>query len=73
MHRRLCRALRAETHEAGLEDSRYLNMALLAELRRETLRLTAWAARWTTSVSAAFFARLDGHDRKKTNQERLVF
>lgn len=38
---RLVRALCVETHEAWLEDSRYLNMTLLAELRKETLKLAA--------------------------------
>jgi transposase-like protein len=38
---RLVRALCVETHEAWLEDSRYLNMTLLAEQRKETLRLAA--------------------------------
>ncbi len=41
---RLVRALCVETHEAWLEDSRYLNMTLLAEQRKETLRLAAWPA-----------------------------
>lgn len=38
---RLVRALCVEIHEAWLEDSRYLNMTLLAEQRKETLRLAA--------------------------------
>ncbi len=38
---RLVRALCVETHEAWLEDSRYLNMALLAEQKKELLRLAA--------------------------------
>lgn len=38
---RLVRALCVETHEAWLEDSRYLNMTLLAEQRKEALRLAA--------------------------------
>ncbi|HET7237988.1 MAG TPA: IS256 family transposase [Terrimicrobiaceae bacterium] len=38
---RLVRALCAETHEAWLEDSRYLNMDLLRELRKEQLRKAA--------------------------------
>ncbi len=38
---RLVRALCVETHEAWLEDNRYLNMALLAEQRRERLRAAA--------------------------------
>jgi putative transposase len=35
------RALCAETHETWLEDSRYLNMALLREERKEQLRKAA--------------------------------
>ena len=38
---RLVRALCVETHEAWLEDNRYLNMALLAEQKKELLRLAA--------------------------------
>lgn len=38
---RLIRALCVETHETWLEDSRYLNMALLAEQKKEALRLAA--------------------------------
>ncbi len=38
---RLIRALCVETHEAWLEDNRYLNMTLLAEQRKEALRLAA--------------------------------
>ncbi|WP_043700522.1 IS256 family transposase [Tepidimonas taiwanensis] len=38
---RLIRALCVETHEAWLEDSRYLNMSLLAEQKKELLRLAA--------------------------------
>ncbi len=38
---RLIRALCAETHETWLEDSRYLNMTLLAEQKKELLRLAA--------------------------------
>lgn len=38
---RLIRALCVETHEAWLEDSRYLNMALLAEQKKELMRLAA--------------------------------
>ena len=38
---RLIRALCVETHEAWLEDSRYLNMMLLAEQKKEALRLAA--------------------------------
>jgi transposase-like protein len=38
---RLIRALCAETHETWLEDSRYLNMAFLAEQKKEQLRLAA--------------------------------
>ena len=38
---RLVRALCVETHEASLEDNRYLNMELLAEQRRERLRAAA--------------------------------
>ena len=38
---RLIRALCVETHETWLEDSRYLNMALLAEQKKEQLRLAA--------------------------------
>jgi hypothetical protein len=38
---RLIRALRVETHETWLEDSRYLNMTLLAEQKKELLRLAA--------------------------------
>ena len=38
---RLVRALCAETHETWLEDSRYLNMAFLAEQKKEQLRLAA--------------------------------
>jgi hypothetical protein len=30
-----------QTHEAWLEDSRYLNMMLLAEQKKEALRLAA--------------------------------
>ena len=35
---RLMRAPCVETHEAWLEDNRYLSMELLAEQRRERLR-----------------------------------
>jgi len=38
---RLVRALCVETHEAWLEDSRYLNMTLLAEQKKEMLRVAA--------------------------------
>lgn len=38
---RLVRALCVETHETWLEDSRYLNMTLLAEQKKELLRLAA--------------------------------
>lgn len=38
---RLIRALCVETHEAWLEDSRYLNMTLLAEQKKEMLRVAA--------------------------------
>lgn len=38
---RLIRALCVETHETWLEDSRYLNMMLLAEQKKELLRLAA--------------------------------
>ena len=38
---RLVRALCAETHETWLEDSRYLNMDLLWEQRKEQLRMAA--------------------------------
>jgi transposase-like protein len=38
---RLIRALCVETHETWLEDSRYLNMSLLAEQKKELLRLAA--------------------------------
>ena len=38
---RLTRALCVETHETWLEDNRYLNMALLAEQKKEHLRLAA--------------------------------
>lgn len=38
---RLVRALCVETHEAWLEDNRYLNMTLLAEQKKEILRLAA--------------------------------
>ena len=38
---RLVRALCVETHEAWLEDNRYLNMSLLAEQKKELLRLAA--------------------------------
>jgi len=38
---RMIRALCVETHEAWLEDSRYLNMSLLAERKTEVLRVVA--------------------------------
>jgi transposase-like protein len=38
---RLVRALCVETHEAWLEDNRYLNMSLLAEQKKELLRAAA--------------------------------
>ena len=38
---RLIRALCVETHETWLEDSRYLNMAFLAEQKKEQLRMAA--------------------------------
>ena len=38
---RLVRALCVETHEAWLEDNRYLNMTLLTEQKKELLRLAA--------------------------------
>ena len=38
---RLIRALGVETHETWLEDSRYLNMAFLAEQKKEQLRMAA--------------------------------
>lgn len=38
---RLIRALTAETHEAWLEDARYLNMELLKEQKKELLRMAA--------------------------------
>ena len=36
---RLIRALCVETHEAWLEDKRYLNMTLLAEHKKELLKM----------------------------------
>jgi transposase-like protein len=41
---RLIRALCVENHEAWLEDSRYLNMMLLSEQKKEALRLAAYSA-----------------------------
>jgi transposase-like protein len=38
---RLVRALCAETHEAWLEDARYLNMDLLVQQQKEAMRLAA--------------------------------
>ena len=38
---RLVRALCVETHEGWLEDSRYLNMQLLTEHKKELLRMAA--------------------------------
>ena len=38
---RLIRALRVEKHELWQEESRYLNMDLLAERKKETLRAAA--------------------------------
>ncbi|MEW5792075.1 MAG: IS256 family transposase, partial [Pseudomonadota bacterium] len=38
---RLVRELCAETHEAWLEDNRYLNMSLLAEQKKEPLKMAA--------------------------------
>lgn len=38
---RLIRALCVETHETWLEDNRYLNMSLLADQKKEALRLAA--------------------------------
>ena len=38
---RLVRALCSETHEAWLEDNRYLNMDLLREYRKEQIRRAA--------------------------------
>ena len=38
---RLIRALCVKTHETWLEDNRYLNMTLLAEQKKEALRLAA--------------------------------
>jgi len=38
---RLIRALCVETHETWPEDSRYLNMTLLAEQKKELLRRAA--------------------------------
>jgi len=38
---RLVRALCVETHEAWLEDNRYLNMSLLAEEKKELLKMAA--------------------------------
>jgi len=38
---RLVRALCAETHGAWLEDNRYLNMSLLAEQKKELLKMAA--------------------------------
>jgi putative transposase len=38
---RLIRALTAEIHETWLEDSRYLNMNLLKEQKKQQLRLAA--------------------------------
>jgi Transposase, Mutator family len=42
---RLVRALAVETHEGWLEEHRYLNMALLAEQRKEQMRMIERAAR----------------------------
>jgi putative transposase len=41
---RLVRALAVETHEGWLEEHRYLNMALLAEQRKEQMRMLEEAA-----------------------------
>jgi len=38
---RLVLALCVETHEAWLEENRYLNMTLLAEQKKQTLRQAA--------------------------------
>jgi transposase-like protein len=38
---RLVRALCVETHEAWLEASRYLNMSLLTEQKKELLKVAA--------------------------------
>jgi len=38
---RLIRALCAETHEAWLEDNRYINMDLLKEQRKAAMKLAA--------------------------------
>ena len=41
---RLIRALAVETHEGWLEEHRYLNMALLAEQKKEQMRMVEQAA-----------------------------
>jgi putative transposase len=41
---RLVRALAVETHEGWLEEHRYLNMTLLAEQRKEQMRMLEEAA-----------------------------
>jgi len=38
---RLVRALAAEQHESWQEDNRYINMALLKEMKRERLKVAA--------------------------------
>jgi transposase len=60
---RLVRALCSETHETWLEDSRYLNMALLAEQKNEFLCAAADTAKTTQpKPSSPLFAQLDAHN-----------
>lgn len=55
---RLVRALCTETHEAWLEDNRYLNMSLFDEQKKELLKMAAWAAKRTTSAMTIFLHNL---------------
>jgi hypothetical protein len=58
----LIRALCVETHEAWLEDSRYLNMMLLSEQKKEVLRLAAYSAPSINLYPCRIFAQLDRHN-----------
>lgn len=40
-----CRWLCVETHDACLEENSYINMDLLKEQKKATMKVTAWSAR----------------------------
>ncbi|MFO1417391.1 MAG: transposase [Methylotetracoccus sp.] len=59
---RLVRALCVETHEAWLEDNRYLNMSLLVEQKKELTAIGGLTRQSTHLTHDHLFAQLDAHN-----------